>query len=177
MLLLVILSQWFCFSPSIMALFHCHRYWLLFFGCCFVSSLPISLTFHSDIWLHLNYFHERSYFRHIPPPSWKPASVLVLYSGNNTVDGDWSCSNTAPLSPLLATGGPPVKNRPGSLYDSAYLIMPEGRIICKTWHPPCCGHRRSGCCPCHNCLVTEAYTQSVIPYGQKYWEWKAISKV
>ena len=58
-------------------------------------------------------------------PPRKPASGLVLCSGDDAIDGDWSWSDTAPLYPLINYGGPPVKFRPGSLYDGAALIAPE----------------------------------------------------
>ena len=58
-------------------------------------------------------------------PPRKPTSGLVLCSGDNAVNGDWSYSDTAPLSPILAAGGPLVKICPGSLYDGAALIAPE----------------------------------------------------
>ena len=58
-------------------------------------------------------------------PPREPDSGLVLYSGDDALDGDWYCSDTAPLPPLLAAGGPPVKILPGSLYGSAVLIAPE----------------------------------------------------
>ena len=60
----------------------------------------------------------------IYPPR-KPDSGLVLCSEDDAVDGDWYRSDTAPISPILPAGGPPVKNRPGSLYDGAALIAPE----------------------------------------------------
>ena len=107
----------------------------------------------------------------------KPASRLVICSGDNAVDGDQYFSNTAPLSHLLSAVGPPFKNSPVSLYDGDALIVPEGgntRGICR---PPHFGHRRSGCRPRRNRLATEAYPQSILPDGQKYREWKAIPKV
>ena len=58
-------------------------------------------------------------------PPQKPASGLVLSSGDEAVDGDWYCRDTTPLSPLLYAGSPPVKIRPGSLYDGAAMIAPE----------------------------------------------------
>ena len=57
-------------------------------------------------------------------PPRKPAYGLVLCSGDDTVDGDWSCSETAPLSPILAAGSPPIKICPGSLYNGDSLIVP-----------------------------------------------------
>ena len=42
-------------------------------------------------------------------PPWKPASGLVLCSGNVAIDDDRSCSDTAPLSLLLADGSPAVE--------------------------------------------------------------------
>ena len=67
MLLLIILSQWFFFyqhngvvSPSMLLIF---IFWVVFW----VSSLPMSVTTHSDRCLHPNYFAERLYCRHIPP--------------------------------------------------------------------------------------------------------------
>ena len=38
-------------------------FWIIFW----VSSLPMSVTTHSNCCLHTNYFAERSYCRHIPP--------------------------------------------------------------------------------------------------------------
>ena len=46
-------------------------------------------------------------------PHRKPASGLVLCSGDDAVNVDRCCSDITPLSPLLAAGGPPVKNWPG----------------------------------------------------------------
>ena len=112
----------------------------------------------------------------IYPPR-KPASGLVLCSGDDAVDGDRSCSDTTPLSHILAAGGPPVKKTPGSLYDGAALIAPEGGNTCRIWRPPRCGHRRLGCRSCRNQLATEAYPHSILPDGQRYREWKAIPKV
>ena len=89
-----------------------------------VYSLPMSVTTQSDRCLHMNYFGEAIILLPYTPP-WKPASVLVLCSGDNAAYVDWSCSDTAPLSPLLAAGVPPVKIRPGSLHDGAALIAPE----------------------------------------------------
>ena len=113
----------------------------------------------------------------IYPPPRNPASGLVLCSGNDAIDGGRSCSHTAPLLPLLAVGGPPVKFRPGSLYDGAALIVPEDGNTRGIWRPPCCVHRWSGCSPCRNRLTTEAYSWSIIMDGQKYREWKEITKV
>ena len=61
---------------------------------------------------------------YIPPPQ-KPDYGLLLCSGDVIFDGNRSCSDTVPLSPLLSAGGPHVKNCPGSLYDSVALIVPE----------------------------------------------------
>ena len=72
--------------------------------------------------LHTNYFAERSYCCHIPPlgililglssvVSMTPSMATDLIA----VNGNRSYSSTAPLSPLLASGGPPVKNWPGSI--------------------------------------------------------------
>ena len=110
-------------------------------------------------------------------PSRKPASGLVLCSGDDAIDGDQSCSNTSSLSPILAAGSPPIKNRPGSLYDRAALIVPEGENTHRIWRPPRCDHCWSGCCPCRNRLVTEAYHRSILLDRRNYWEWKAITKV
>ena len=106
-----------------------------------------------------------------------PASGLVLCSGEDAVDGDRSCSDTAPLSPPFAACGPPVKIRPGSLYYGAALIAPEDGNNRRIWRSPCCGHRCSGCCPRHNCLTTKAYHWLIIPDGQNYRERKAFPKV
>ena len=109
--------------------------------------------------------------------SQKPDSRLVLCSGNDTVDGDRFCSDIGPLSPLLAAGSPPVENNPESLYDGAVMIAPEGGNPRGIWRPPRCGHWRSGCCPRHNRLGTEAYPRLFLQYGKKYQEWKEIMKV
>ena len=141
-----------------------------------VSSLPMSVTTHSDRCLHPNYFAERSYCFHIPPPQ-NPASGLVLCGGYDVVDGNRSCSNTASIYPLLAAGGPPVKINPGSLYDGAALIAPEDGNTRGIWRPPRCGHRWSVYRPRRNRLATDAYPWLVLPDGRKYREWKAIPKV
>ena len=138
--------------------------------------MPISVTTNSDRCLHPNYFAERSYCRHIPPPR-KPSSGLVLCSDDDAVDVDRYCSHTASLSPILAAGGPPVKIRPGSLYDGAALIAPEGGNTRMTWRPLRCGHRWSGCCPRRNRLAIEAYPRSIISDRRKYREWKEIPKM
>ena len=78
-------------------------------------------------------------------PPRKPTSGLVLCSGDDVINGDWYCSDTAPLSPLIAASGPPVKICPGSLYDGAALIAPEDGNNLGIWRPPCCGHGWSGC--------------------------------
>ena len=88
------------------------------------------------------------------PPPREPASVLILCIGDDAIDGEKYCRNTSPIYPLLATGGPPVKIRPGSLYDDTALIAPEGGNTRGIWHPPCYGHQLSGCRSWHNCLAT-----------------------
>ena len=174
MLLLVILSRWVCFLPEkwcrfIINIVDCYSIFFCFlvshecdhsFGSLLTSKLLFRATILSP------YNHPRN-----------PASELVFCSGHDTVYGNWYCSNTAPLSPLLATGGPPVKIIPGSLYDSAVLIAPEYGNTRSIWHPPCCAHRWSGCCPRCNCLATEENPQSILPYGCRYQKWKAITKV
>ena len=143
LLLLVILSQIVFFSPSMMALFHRHHCWLLFFGY-FLGFLIAHECDHSfGLLLTSELLFWAIIFSPYTPP-WKPAYVLVIYSGNNTVDGDQYCSVTAPISSLLATDGPPVKNGLGSIIrrrrpDGAALIVPKGRNtcgICRRWD--CC---------------------------------------
>ena len=72
-------------------------------------------------------------------PPWRPASVLVLGSRNDGVDDEWSFIGTTPLPPLfpaggtttisatLSAGGPPIKNRPGSIIwqRCAVIIGPK----------------------------------------------------
>ena len=97
-------------------------FWVVFL----VSSFPRSMTTHSYI---QNYFSEQSYFFSYNPPQ-EPASVLVLCSGNNAVYGDRYFSNTAPISHLLAVGGPPVNNWSG-------LIIRQRRAdSAKRWEHP-----------------------------------------
>ena len=115
----------------------------------------MSVTTHSYSFLHTTYFAEEIIL--LPyTPHWEAASGLVLYSGDDAVDGKRSCSD-APLSPLLSACGPPVKIIPGSLYDGAALIAPEDGNTRGIWRPPRCGHRWSGCYPFRNRLATEAY--------------------
>ena len=101
-------------------------------------------------------------------PLQKRASEIFLCSVNDTVDGNRSCSNTAPIFPLLAAGGQ---------YAGAAVISPEDGKTRGIWRPPRCGHRWSGCFPRRNRLATEAYPRLILPYRKKYWEWKAIPKV
>ena len=110
-------------------------------------------------------------------PPQKPAYGLVLCSGDNTVNGDRSCSDSAPLSPLLTDSGPLVKIRSVSLYDGATLIAPEDGNTRRIWRPPRCGHQWSGYRPRCNRLATEAYPRLILPDGRKYREWRAIPKV
>ena len=119
---LVALSRWVCFSPSKMASFHRHRCWLLSFGVfCFLIAHECDQ--------HPNYFDEWSYCCHISPP-WNPASGLVIYSGDDAVDVNRYCSDTAPLYPLLAAGGPLVKNWLGS------IIRRRRANIARGWEHP-----------------------------------------
>ena len=107
----------------------------------------------------------------------RPASGIVLCSGDNAVNGNRYCSNNAPLSPILASGGPPVKIRPGSLYDCAALIAPEDGNTRSIWLPPWCGHQWSGFHPHRNRLATETYPQSILPDRKNYRDWKEIPEV
>ena len=174
MLLLVILLRWVCFSPSTMATFQRHRCWLLIFFLGF-PHFPWVLPL-IQIAAYIRTTLLSDHIVAIYPP-WKPDSGLVLCSGDDAVDGNWYCSNTTPISPLLASGSPHIKICPGSLYDGATLIAPEGGNNRGVWRPPCCGHWWSVCCPCCNFLAKEAYYGSIFPDGQKYREWKAITKV
>ena len=61
----VMVSQFFSqhnglFPPSTLLIV---IFWVIFW----ISSLPMSVTTHSNCCLHTNYFSERSYCRHIPP--------------------------------------------------------------------------------------------------------------
>ena len=134
-----------------------------------VSSSPLLIVFDfflfspwSWVWYLIRiaaYIRNTLLSNHIAAiyPPHKPASGLVLCSRDDAVDDDQSWSGTAPISPLLADGGPPVKNCPGSLYYGATLIAPEGRNTRRIWRPPCCCHQRSGCRPCPDHLVTDSY--------------------
>ena len=139
MLLVVILSRWVCFSPSTMASFHrqCCWFFVFVFGGGLLIAHECDHSFESLITYELLCW--KTILLPYTPPR-KPFSGLVLCSGNDAVDGDRSCSDTAPLFPLLAAGGPPVKNRPGSLYDGAALIVPEYGNTWGIWLPPCCVH-------------------------------------
>ena len=105
---LVILSWWVCLSLSTMVFFHRQRCWLLFFEL-FLGFLVAHECDHS---LELLLTYELLFWAIILSPynpPLKPDSGLVLCSGDDAVDGDWSCSDTAPLSPLLAASGHPSK--------------------------------------------------------------------
>ena len=120
-----------------------------------LSSLPMSVSNHLDIDLYPKLRCQSDHIVAIYPlPPRKPSSRLVLCSDDKAVNGDRSCSNTTLLYPLLDTGGPPVKIRPGLLYDGAALIAPEGGNTQGIWSPPRCGHRQPVCCPRHNRLTT-----------------------
>ena len=113
-----------------------------------VSSLPMSVTTRSDRCLHPNYFAERSYCRHIPPLG---SLLLDSYSAVVTMSPMLKdIAATLYLYPLflpLAAHLPIFF--PGSLYDSAALIAPEGGNTYRIWRPPRCGHWRSCCRPQH----------------------------
>ena len=85
-------------------------FWVIFW----VSSLPMSVTTHSNCCLHKNYFDERSYFCHIPP-----LGSLLMESSSAVAMTPLMATD---LAPLLAAGIPPVKIRPGSLYNGELLI-------------------------------------------------------
>ena len=102
-------------------------------------------------------------------PPWKPGSGLILCSGDDAVDGNQSCSDNAPLFPLLVADGLPVKIRPGSLYDGVVLIVPEDGNNRGIWSPLWCGHRRSGCLSRHNLFATEAYPRLILQGRKNYW--------
>ena len=68
------------YSPSTLLIV---IFWVIFW----VSSLPMSVTTHSDCCLHTNYFAEGSYFCHIPP-----LGSLLLYLSYPVV-----------VTPLMAT--------------------------------------------------------------------------
>ena len=70
------------FSPSTLLIV---IFWVIFW----FSSLPMSVTTHSDCWLNTNYFAKAIIFLPYTPPR-KPASGLVLCSGDDAVDGSWS---------------------------------------------------------------------------------------
>ena len=129
------------------------RLLILFFGCFLIAhecdhSFGSLLTYELLCWAMILLPYN---------PPWKPDYGIVLCSCNNAVDGDQSCSDIAPLSPLIANGVPPVKNSTGSLYDGAALIAPEGGNTYGIWRPPRFVHQWSGCFPHHNRLETEAY--------------------
>ena len=108
-----------------MALFHCQCCRLLFFllfG--FLISHECYHTFGTLLTLELLCW-AIILSPYPPPPPRKPASGLVLCSGNDAVNNNWYCRETVPLSPLLAADGPPVKICPGSLYYGAAVIAPE----------------------------------------------------
>ena len=111
-LLLVILSRWVCVSPSTVVSFHHHHCWLLFLAVflCFLIAHECDYTFGSLLTSELLCW-AIILLPYNPPR--KPAYGLDLCSGDDAVDGGRSCSDTAPLSPLLALGIPPVKNWPG----------------------------------------------------------------
>ena len=75
----VFLSAQWCFS--LFTLF------IVIFGFFWVSSLPMSVTTHSNCCLHTNYFAERSYCFHIPPLG----SLLLDFS------------SAVAMTPLMAT--------------------------------------------------------------------------
>ena len=110
-------------------------------------------------------------------PSRNPDSVLTLCSGDDAIRVNRSCSYTAPLSNLLTTGGPPLQNRPGLVYNGASLILSEGKKTRGIWRPPRCGHQRSCYRIRQNSLTTEEYLWSILLDGRKYQEWKKIPKV
>ena len=114
MLLLVIMSQWVCFSPSTMVSFHHHRCWLLFFGVFLVASFHHECN-HSFGLLCLSDLLCWAIILLPNNPPLKPDSGIILFNDNDAVDGNQSCSDTIPLSSLIAVDGPPFKNRPGSI--------------------------------------------------------------
>ena len=170
----VILSRQVCSSPSTMVSFHRHRCWLLFLGGGFFIAHECDHWFGSLITSKLIFWSNHIVAMY-PPRNL--ASGLVLYSGYNTINNNWSCSDTAPISPLLAVGGPPVKKQPGPIIWQRRAYIFRRWETRRTWFPPCCGHRRPGFCPCRNRLATEAYPRSILPDGRKYREWKEIYKV
>ena len=121
----------------------------------------MSVTTHSNRCLHPNFFAEQSYCRYIPPP-WKSASGLVLCSGDDAVDCDRYCSNTAPLSPWRPTR----QNSSRIIILRRHADSARRWDTCGIWRPPCCGHHWPGCHPCRNRLVTEAYPESIFPDGK-----------
>ena len=138
---LVILSWWVCFSLSKMVFFtvNVDCYFLGYFSGFLIAhecehSLGLLFTYKLLFWAII-----------LSPytPPWKPASGLVLCSFDDAVYGDWSFSETSPLSPLLAAGVPPVKIRPGSLYDGAALIAPEDGNTRGIWRPHLKSHKIS----------------------------------
>ena len=90
-------------SPLLIAIF-----WFFFFP---LIAHDCDLSFGSLLTSELLYW-AIILLLYTPPPQ-KPASGLVLWSGDDDVDDDRSFSDTALLSPLLAIGSPPVKKCPG----------------------------------------------------------------
>ena len=94
--------------------FHRHCCWFLFFGF-FLGFLISHECDHSFRLLLTSELLWWSIILSSYTPPWNPASGLVICSIDYAAGGDWSFSCTACLSHLLANGGPPVKNRPGSI--------------------------------------------------------------
>ena len=110
-------------------------------------------------------------------PSSNTDFVLFLSSGDDAISGKRSCSYTAPLSNLLTTGGPPLQNRPGLVYNGASLILSEGKKTRGIWRPPRCVHQRSCYRIRQNSLTTEEYLWSILLVWRNYRKWKKIPKV
>ena len=91
-----------------MVSFHRHHCWLFF---CFLIANECDHSFGS---LHTTELLCWAIILLPYTPPQEPSSGLVLCSGDDTVNGDLSCSDTAPISNLIAAGFPPIKNRRGS---------------------------------------------------------------
>ena len=88
----------------------------------FFSSLPMSVTTHSDCYLHTNNFSEQSYCRHTPLVILIMDLSSELETTPSTANDLASAPHLYPLfshwrnhtsTPLLSGGGPPIKNSLG----------------------------------------------------------------
>ena len=131
MLLPVILSWWGCFSPSTMAFFHRQHCWLLFLNY-FLGFLIVHECDHS---LGSLLIYKLLCWAIILSP-YTPPSEACFWTC--TLQWRWSRRH---LSPLLASGIPPIRIFPRSLYDGAALIAPEygnilqASVMSQRWDP------------------------------------------